>query len=82
MADPLYADVAVDLDTFKDNPSQMVMSGNGETIAVTIDGQPAFYCVPAAIFEKVMDQLEDHELNAIADTRQGSPATRMTVEEL
>lgn len=82
MANPFYADLAVDLETIKDTPSWMLLEGNSGTIAVTIDGEPAFYCVPAAIFESLMDQLEDHELNALADTRQGSPATRMTLNEL
>lgn len=40
------------------------------------------FCVPAKAYEAMLERLEDLELNAIADAREGQPIHRVTLDEL
>ncbi|MCO6062230.1 plasmid stabilization protein, partial [Pseudomonas sp. MOB-449] len=44
--------------------------------------EPAFYCVPAQAYEALLARLEDLELNALADSRQGSPEVEVSLDDL
>ena len=43
--------------------------GGGLLIAILNRNQPAFYCVPAAAYEALLEKLDDRELNVIANQR-------------
>ena len=68
----------------KKNPMRTVASGGGLPVAILNRNEPAFYCVPAAVYEKLLEQLEDVELNAIADERlsDGQPLVRVSLDDL
>ncbi|MBD9526212.1 plasmid stabilization protein [Paracoccus sp. PAR01] len=57
------------------DPLATVASGGGAAVAILPPdaADPAFYCVPAAEYEAMLDRIEDAELNAIADARANSP---------
>lgn len=42
--------------------------------------QPAFYCVPAAGYERLMDKLEDRELAVMVAGRKHQSETEVVVE--
>ncbi|HCQ9730818.1 TPA: plasmid stabilization protein, partial [Acinetobacter baumannii] len=42
----------------------------------------AFYCVPADLYETMMEQLEDLELNKIADARANQKRIRVNIDDL
>ncbi len=46
----------------KKNPMATVSSGDGYPVAILNRNQPAFYCVPAELYEKMLDALDDQEL--------------------
>ena len=46
----------------KKNPMEVVSNGFGEAVAILNRNNPAFYCVPADMYEKLMDLVEDREL--------------------
>ncbi len=66
----------------KKNPMGTVASGEGFAVAILNRNAPAFYCVPARAYEALMDRIEDLELNAIADARQGQPVVKVSLSEL
>lgn len=69
MTSRVLADVAASITEFKANPMKVASSAHGEAVAVLNRNEPAFYCVPAAAYEALMDKLEDIELLKIAKER-------------
>lgn len=55
---------------------------NGEAVAVLNRNEPAFYCVPAALYENMLDLIEDLELSQIAEERRNQPRIRVNIDEL
>ena len=66
----------------KKNPMGTVASGEGFAVAILNRNAPAFYCVPARAYEALMERIEDMELNALADARQGQPVVKVALNEL
>ena len=66
----------------KKNPMGTVASGEGFAVAILNRNAPAFYCVPARAYEALMDRIEDMELNALADARQGQPVVKVALNDL
>ncbi len=82
MSNLILADTTASVSELKKNPMGTVASGEGFPVAILNRNAPAFYCVPAAAYEALMDKLEDMELNATADARQGQPVIKVTLDEL
>lgn len=82
MAHPILADMAASISELKRNPMGTVAAGGGLPVAILNRNEPAFYCVPARVFEVMMELLEDQELNAIADARSGQKRVRVALDEL
>ena len=59
-----------------------VDSGEGFPIAVLNRNKPAFYCVPAEIYEAMLDRLDDQSLVAIVKDRSEEPSIRVDLNEL
>ncbi len=82
MAHLLYAPVAASVTELKRDPMGTVQAGDGGPVAILNRNEPAFYCVPAAAFEALMERLEDLELNALADARAGQAEVAVSLDEL
>ena len=82
MANLILADTTASVSELKKNPMGTVASGDGFPVAILNRNAPAFYCVPAKAYEALMDKLEDVELNAIADARQGQPIIKVKLDDL
>ena len=82
MAHLLYAPVAASVTELKRDPMGTVQAGDGGPVAILNRNEPAFYCVPAAAFEALMERLEDLELNALADARAGQAEVAVSIDEL
>jgi len=78
----LYAPVAASVTELKRDPMGTVQAGDGGPVAILNRNEPAFYCVPAAAFEALMERLEDLELNALADARAGQAEVAVSIDEL
>ena len=66
----------------KKNPMGTVAAGEGFAVAILNHNEPAFYCVPAKAYEQMLERLEDLELNAIADAREGETIHKVRLDEL
>jgi antitoxin StbD len=74
--------VTASVSELKKNPMGTVAAGEGFPVAILNRNEPAFYCVPAKAYEAMLERLEDLELNAIADAREGQAIHKVTLDEL
>jgi len=82
MSNLILAETTASVSELKKNPMGTVASGEGFPVAILNRNAPAFYCVPAKAYEALMEKLEDLELNAIADARQGQPVIKVKLDDL
>ena len=82
MAHQIYAATSASVSELKKNPMGTVAAGEGFPVAILNRNEPAFYCVPAKAYEAMLERLEDLELNAIADAREGQVAHKVTLDDL
>lgn len=80
----ILAETTASVSELKKNPMGTVAAGEGFPVAILNRNEPAFYCVPAKVYEALMDKLEDLELNAIADARlnDGKATVKVSLDEL
>jgi antitoxin StbD len=78
----VLTEVAASISELKANPMKVVSSGQGMPIAVLNRNEPAFYCVPAAAYEAMMELIDDVELLKIVKERLDEPAVRVTLDDL
>ncbi|ANS44971.1 MAG: plasmid stabilization protein [Serratia inhibens] len=60
---------AASITDLKKNPMGTVADGDGGAVAILNRNEPAFYCVPPALYAYYRELAEDAELNRIADER-------------
>lgn len=82
MAHQILAATSASVTELKKNPMGTVAAGEGFPVAILNRNEPAFYCVPAKAYAALLDRLEDLELNAIADARQGQAVHKVTLDDL
>ena len=69
MASLVLAEVAITMSDPERYPSLALDAGQGRTVAITNRNRPKFYVVPAAVWERIDDLLDDIDLNALCDAR-------------
>ncbi len=69
MAFQILTKVAASITDLKKNPMGTIHAGAGGAVAILNRNEPAFYCVPPAVYAYLMELAEDAELNKIADRR-------------
>ncbi|MFH0267361.1 MULTISPECIES: type II toxin-antitoxin system Phd/YefM family antitoxin [Vibrio] len=62
----ILTDVSAGLTQLKNNPMGVLEEGHGAPVAILNRNKPAFYAVPAALYEKMVDELENIELMKMA----------------
>ena len=82
MPHPVLADTAASISELKANPMKVVASGQGMPIAVLNRNAPAFYCVPAAAYEAMMELIDDAQLLQLVEQRQHEASVAVTLDEL
>ncbi|MDR4127276.1 MULTISPECIES: type II toxin-antitoxin system Phd/YefM family antitoxin [Alcaligenaceae] len=82
MAHTVLAETAASISELKRDPMGTVAAGEGSPVAILNRNEPAFYCVPAKAYEALLNRLEDLELNAIADARQGQAEIEVSLDDL
>ena len=82
MPHTILANTAASVSELKKNPMATVAAGEGFPVAILNRNEPAFYCVPAKVWEEVLERLEDVELNAIADARVDQPVVKVGLDDL
>lgn len=66
----------------KKNPMEVVNNGFGEAVAILNRNNPAFYCVPADMYERLMDLIEDKELLKLAEEVETEETVKVSLDDL
>lgn len=80
----IYTNLSASISEFKKNPTALLANANGEAVAILNHNVPAAYLVPAALYEQMLELIEDAELLAIAKTRliEKKNAVRVSLDDL
>lgn len=71
MPNIILSDTSASVSELKKNPMATVNAGDGYPVAILNRNQPAFYCVPAELYEQMLDALNDQELVKLVSERSG-----------
>tara|TARA_B100002049_G_C15920830_1_gene308022 strand:+ start:119 stop:367 length:249 start_codon:yes stop_codon:yes gene_type:complete len=82
MTTRVLAEVAASITELKANPMKVAGSAYGDPVAILNRNEPAFYCVPAEIYEKMMDRLEDLELLQLVHERNSEESVSVSLDDL
>jgi len=82
MTHQILADTAASISELKANPMKVVASGEGMPVAVLNRNEPAFYCVPAAAYEAMMELIDDMELLKTIRQRESEPTVKVSLDDL
>lgn len=69
----ILSDTSASVSELKKNPMATVNAGDGFPVAILNRNQPAFYCIPADLYEKILDALDDQELVRLVGERSNQP---------
>jgi antitoxin StbD len=69
MPNIILSDTSASISELKKNPMGTVGAGDGYPVAILNRNQPAFYCVPAKLYEQMLDALDDQELIKLVSER-------------
>lgn len=73
MSYQILSSTAASITDLKRNPMGTLQEGEGDAVAILNRNEPAFYCVPPALYAHLLEMAEDSELNRIADERLQQP---------
>jgi antitoxin StbD len=82
MTNLVLAEMTASVSELKKNPMATVAAGDGAPVAILNRNEPAFYCIPARLYEAMMERLDDIELNTIADARADEPVIKVKLDDL
>ena len=69
MPNIILSDTSASISELKKNPMATVSAGDGFPVAILNRNQPAFYCIPAELYEKMLDAMDDQELAKLVSER-------------
>ncbi|KML71578.1 type II toxin-antitoxin system Phd/YefM family antitoxin [Pectobacterium peruviense] len=73
MPNIILSDTSASVSELKKNPMATVNAGDGLPVAILNRNQPAFYCIPADLYEKMLDALDEQELVKLIGERKNQP---------
>jgi antitoxin StbD len=82
MAHQVLTNLAASITDLKKHPMQTVKSAHGEPLAILSHNEPVFYCVPAPVFEAMMEALDDIELKKIIAMRAAEKEIEVNIHDL
>ena len=66
---PILANYTASITELKKSPSQLLKDAGNEAVAILNHNVPSAYLVPSALYEKMMDIIDDYHLSKIVDER-------------
>jgi antitoxin StbD len=76
------AETAASISEFKADPMKVVSKGKGMPVVVLSRNEPAFYCVPAAAYEALMELVDDVELLELVKQREQEQSMKVSVDDV
>nr|VFK06795.1 MAG: antitoxin StbD [Candidatus Kentron sp. LPFa]VFK33225.1 MAG: antitoxin StbD [Candidatus Kentron sp. LPFa] len=81
MANIALPETTANISQLRENPLATVAAG-GFPVAIIEHDNPVFYCVPTQVYETLLNELEDIELNTITGSREDQAEIGITLDEL
>lgn len=78
----IHSRVVASISDLKKNPMEVVNNGFGEAVVILNRKNLAFYCVPADMYERLMDLIEDKELLKLAKEAQTEETVKVSLNDL
>lgn len=78
----VLADVAASVRNFKRDPMGILREGGSETVVILNRNEPAFYAVPPAMYESMLEAIDDAHLADIVRKHRGEPTARANIDDL
>lgn len=69
MPNIIHSNTTASITELKTNPMATVSAGDGYPVAILNRNQPAFYCVPAELYEQMLEYIDDQELATLIKQR-------------
>jgi antitoxin StbD len=76
----LLAQHVASISELKKNPTKLIKDAHGQPIAILNHNTAAAYLIPVETYEKLMDLVDDNELQKIVDQRLSTPFTSVKVD--
>lgn len=78
----VLADIAASVTDLKRDPMGTIREGGGETVVILNRNEPAFYAVPPARYEAMLELIDDIQLAELVRARRGEPTVRVEIDDL
>lgn len=78
--DTILADRTVSMSDFKKNPAAVLRQAKQRPVVVLSHNRPAFYMLKPSLFEAIMEELADHDLQAKVAARLAEKARAIEVD--
>lgn len=80
----IFADVTISMSEFKKNPAAVLRDARSRPVAVLNHNKAAFYMVEPALFEAMLEELSDQELNrkVLARMSERAQAIEVDIDEI
>lgn len=82
MTERILTDITSSVTEFKINPMRILSDAEGDSVAILNRNKPVFYCVPADLYEEMIDTLEDIELAKIIKKRANQKEIKVRLNDL
>ncbi|MDD2789219.1 MAG: type II toxin-antitoxin system Phd/YefM family antitoxin [Sulfurimonas sp.] len=81
---PILANYTASITELKKSPTQLLKDAGDEAVAILNHNVASAYLVPAALYEKMMDVMDDYYLSKIVDERlnDGEESIRVNIDDL
>lgn len=80
----LYSDQVASISELKKNPTRVINDAHGKPVAILNHNTPAAYLIPSKTFEKIMELVDEHELQKLVKHRlsDGSASVKVDIDDL
>lgn len=80
----IFADITISMSEFKKNPAAVLRDARSRPVAVLNHNKAAFYMVEPALFEAMLEELTDQELNrkVLARMSERAHAIEVDIDEI
>ncbi|ASR89036.1 MULTISPECIES: type II toxin-antitoxin system Phd/YefM family antitoxin [Alcaligenes] len=78
--DAIYADYSISMSGFKKNPAQVLRTAGEKPIAVLHHNRPAFYMVTPRLFEALVEEMANRDLDELVRRRLAVKDTAVEVD--
>lgn len=78
----IETNIAISVSDLKKNPSAVFDQSAGQAVAVLNHNRVMGYMVPAAVYEAMLERLDDAELIRIANERSNEPSYPVALDDL